>query len=105
MLRCQKIIDSLFIDCNTVLYDAEKKVYLTSDSYTDEERRKKYMKGKEALEKEFLTKVVKNIQDVYDKFRPRKNFFVAIDGVGNAAKMQQQKTRRFKSTKDKEKNS
>ena len=102
-VKMPKIIDSLFIDCNSVLYGAEKTVYLSSDSYSDEERKKKYMKGEEALEKEFLNKVVKNIQDVYDKFKPKKNFFIAIDGAGNAAKMQQQKTRRFGSTKDKEK--
>ena len=102
-VKIPKVIDSLFIDCNSVLYDAEKKVYLSSNSYSDEERKKIYMKGEEVLEQEFLNKVVKNIQDVYDKFKPRKNFFIAIDGVGNAAKMQQQKTRRFGGTKDKDK--
>jgi len=76
-------VDRLYLDCNSIIYD----------SY--------YLMNKEIPshfnESDLIQNVILKIKEYIQKIQPKKYIFIAFDGVAPLAKMQQQRTRRFKS--------
>jgi 5'-3' exonuclease len=69
----------LFLDCNSIIYDSVHKFDNTvSDS-------------------EIIGDVIKKIDEYISEVNPTKTVFIAFDGVAPFAKMNQQRTRRYKS--------
>jgi 5'-3' exonuclease len=73
--------DNLFLDWNCGIHPAIKKPHL------------------DTLESK-IEAVIEYMDKIFELVRPRKLFYVAIDGVAPRAKMQQQRKRRFKSVQD-----
>lgn len=72
-------IQHLFMDCNSIIYDA---VHKLSVDVLDEDV--------------LIAEVIKKIQHYVDYIRPTKTLYIAFDGVAPLAKMDQQRTRRHK---------
>lgn len=49
---------------------------------------------------EIFSAVVDNLNSLINRVRPRKRLFIAVDGVAPKAKMNQQRQRRYKSTRE-----
>ncbi len=96
--KLPKRVNSLFIDCNGIFHKAKSKVYpiLVKDGEKvadEQEVKKKFtLKG---LKDTYIQTIIDNLEDLFDQFKPTDNFIIAPDGVANAAKLNQQKTRRF----------
>ena len=96
-------VSSLFIDFNGIIHNAKSKVYLLSDvklSNRDQEelnkkRRNLMKKSKEFLEEQHISEVINLLEKEIEKLNPTDNIIIAVDGVVNSAKMNQQKSRRF----------
>ena len=78
----------LFMDCNSIIYDAV-------NSMNSNEDMKKLPKIE--FENLIITTVIDNIEKYINVINPTKTVYIAFDGVAPFAKMQQQKTRRYKS--------
>jgi 5'-3' exonuclease len=72
-------IDNLYMDCNSIIYDAISNVVFD-----------------ENIENNIIKNVVENIETYIQLIKPKKTVFIAFDGVAPLAKMKQQKTRRYK---------
>lgn len=79
-----KTMHHLYMDCNSIIYDA---VYSLNQADFD------FI----GFENEVIEIVIKNIKMYIDIIRPSKTIFIAFDGVAPFAKMDQQRTRRYKS--------
>ena len=89
-----KNIASLFIDANGIFYKATAKV--VPQDGDEKELDKLRELNKEQIENKIIKASVKILEDMITQFKPKDNLILAIDGVANAAKMNQQKTRRYK---------
>lgn len=78
-------IDNLYMDCNSLIYDAVK----NSPTY-DKTKNREY-------EKELISMVCKKIDYYVESLKPQKRIFIAFDGVAPVAKLSQQRDRRYKS--------
>jgi len=78
-------IDNLYMDCNSLIYDAVK----NSPTY-DKTKNREY-------EKELIIMVCKKIDYYVESLKPQKRVFIAFDGVAPVAKLSQQRDRRYKS--------
>jgi 5'-3' exonuclease len=78
-------IDNLYMDCNSLIYDAVK----NSPTY-DKTKNREY-------EKELISMVCKKIDYYVESLKPQKRVFIAFDGVAPVAKLSQQRDRRYKS--------
>lgn len=76
-------VDNLYMDCNSMIYDAVYKLNATilTDNITEQ----------------IITRVIHSIRDHMTLLRPSSNVFIAFDGVAPVAKLEQQRSRRFKS--------
>lgn len=99
-----KDVSSLYIDCNSTFHGAAAKVYQLPSSNDDEstakeklKNRKKLMKrSRKNLEKLHIKTIIEKFESFLEEFKPAKNLILAVDGIANAAKLNQQKPRRFK---------
>ena len=80
-----KGVSNLYFDSNSLIYDIIK-LHKWSDIDT-----------KEDYEQEIYRKLCVQIEEYIDKIRPAKKVLIAFDGVAPVAKLNQQKTRRYKS--------
>ena len=76
-------IDNLYLDCNSIIYEAVYKLDTTI--------------ANENIVNEIITSVIKNIKEYITLLKPSNNVFIAFDGVAPVAKLEQQRSRRFKS--------
>ncbi len=78
----------LYIDCNSIIYDSfyslEKTERYTTMTHSD-------------IEHDLIANVIANIKKYIHFITPSGSIFIAFDGVAPFAKMEQQRTRRYKS--------
>jgi len=84
--KCAQI-NHLYMDCNSIVYDAVHLLNKTNNAYDNWEQ----------FETELLDKVMHNIEGYIAIIKPTKSIYIAFDGVAPFAKMEQQRTRRYKS--------
>lgn len=76
-------IDNLYLDCNSLVYDAVYKI--NADI------------GSEDISHHIISNVIQSIKNYIQLLKPSNNVFIAFDGVAPVAKLEQQRSRRFKS--------
>ena len=76
-------VHNLYLDCNSLIYDA---VYKMDKSVKTEH-----------MTNEIIVKVIAGIKDHIQLLKPTNTVFIAFDGVAPVAKLEQQRSRRFKS--------
>ena len=76
-------MNNLYMDCNSIIYDS---FY----SMTNEEKKKD-------IAKHLIQKVIIKIEEYIDIVKPSDNVIIAFDGVAPVAKLDQQRSRRYKS--------
>ena len=79
----------LFMDCNSIIYDAVRKI--------ESEKSELFEEGNhEKLEKKIIEMVVQIISEYVNFIKPSELLYIAFDGVAPFAKMEQQRIRRHK---------
>ena len=76
----------LYMDCNSIVYDCVRKIE------SDTEPRPKGFN----MEDSIITQVIAKIESYVDIVQPGNILYIAFDGVAPFAKMEQQRTRRYK---------
>lgn len=76
-------IDNLYLDCNSIIYDSFYKMETTTMS--------------NETSNEIISRTIKTIQNYIELLKPTNNVIIAFDGVAPVAKLEQQRSRRFKS--------
>lgn len=71
----------LYMDCNSIIYDAVRKIDTNHADFEDK----------------LISEVIVNINSHIELIKPSDTVFIAFDGVAPFAKMNQQRTRRYKS--------
>ena len=116
--------DNLFMDCNSVVYDVYNQIVkdggvkrvdpLEKLCFSDQSGSERFLDSTsrifeenpmsnvlfcdiEHLEKNLIEKVIEKIGHYIKKISPKKTVYIAFDGVAPFAKMEQQRTRRYKS--------
>ena len=81
-------LHNLFMDCNSIIYDAVR---------TLETAEPPLNLSQNDFENKIIENVITNIQNYIQIIKPTNTVFIAFDGVAPFAKMEQQRTRRYKS--------
>jgi 5'-3' exonuclease len=76
-------VDNLYLDCNSIIYDA---VYKMSVNIMTEDAANK-----------IISNVIRIIKEYINLLKPTEILMIAFDGVAPVAKLEQQRSRRFKS--------
>lgn len=82
------IIDNLYLDCNSIIYDAVRSIDFTSNEDGDI--------GLDSHQRIFR-RVILKIEEYISVLEPRDTVIIAFDGVAPVAKLEQQRERRYKS--------
>jgi 5'-3' exoribonuclease 1 len=77
------IVNNLYLDCNSIVYDAVNTIDFTKLDDTDVNV--------------IIRSVIKKIDEFISILEPSNNVFIAFDGVAPVAKLEQQRQRRYKS--------
>ena len=75
---------SMYMDCNSIIYDAVRKCEVEPDQTNIETR--------------IIDEVIARIHEHVNTIRPSNVLYIAFDGVAPFAKMEQQRTRRYKNS-------
>jgi 5'-3' exonuclease len=78
-------VDNLYMDCNSIIYDAVRAINFTDDESSNDKHRI------------IIQKVILKIEEYIDVIAPKDTVIIAFDGVAPVAKLQQQRERRYKS--------
>lgn len=81
--------NSLYMDCNSIIYDS---VHMLEKSINLGE-----LELPEDFDSLIISTVIDKINAYLDFIKPTNTFFIAFDGIAPFAKMEQQRTRRYKS--------
>jgi 5'-3' exonuclease len=81
-------LDNLFMDCNSIIYDSVRSIE-NNDEYKN--------LNINDIETAIIDNVIINIKKYISLISPKNSVFIAFDGVAPFAKMDQQRTRRYKS--------
>ena len=73
-------VDNLYLDCNSIVYEVYYKLEATDD-----------------IVEKIITDVIAKIVSYIDLINPRRTVIIAFDGVAPVAKLEQQRSRRYKS--------
>ena len=76
-------VDNLYLDCNSIIYDAFYKMDTTTIT--------------EDISYYIISCVIHSIKEYINLLKPTNNLMIAFDGVAPVAKLEQQRSRRFKS--------
>jgi 5'-3' exonuclease len=76
-------VDNLYLDCNSIIYDAYTKM--------------EFDKLTETVAVSIIRRVISKIEEYINTIQPSKTVIVAFDGVAPVAKLEQQRSRRYKS--------
>jgi 5'-3' exoribonuclease 1 len=77
-----ELINNLYLDSNSIIYDCLRNIdFVNINDYEDK----------------LINAVCKKIEDYIQQIKPTSLIYIAFDGVAPVAKMNQQKTRRYKS--------
>ena len=76
-------VDNLYLDCNSIIYDAYAKMKI--DELT------------ESIVSSIIKAVILKIEYYIETIEPKKQVIIAFDGVAPVAKLEQQRSRRYKS--------
>lgn len=79
-----KSFEHLYMDCNSIVYDAVHSIDTTNNLDV------------QTFENEIIEKVILNIKEYIELIKPNSTIFIAFDGVAPFAKMEQQRTRRYR---------
>lgn len=79
-------IDSLLIDMNQMIHNSVKEVSLET--------------GQDDIWNKSIERILRNLYLSLKRWKPKRNLVIAVDGVAPAAKLFQQKTRRFSPPSD-----
>lgn len=77
-------VDNLYLDCNSIIYDSVYKMKINVMT--------------ENAANQIILKVVETIKEYINLLKPKDKLIIAFDGVAPVAKLDQQRSRRFKST-------
>ena len=80
-----QVINNLYLDSNSIIYDSFHSI------------KKEYNGNNKEFELELIKKVCEKIEHYIDEIKPNNRVIIAYDGVAPVAKMEQQRTRRYKS--------
>lgn len=81
---------SLYMDCNSIIYDAVRKAETEPDHNPSGDTAK--------FEDRIISQVIQQIHKYVEIIRPSNVLYIAFDGVAPFAKMEQQRTRRYKTS-------
>jgi 5'-3' exonuclease len=76
-------VDNLYLDCNSIIYDAYSKM--------------EFDKLTESVAISIIRRVIYKIEEYITVIKPSQTVIVAFDGVAPVAKLEQQRSRRYKS--------
>lgn len=76
-------VDNLYLDCNSIIYDAYHKMDFTNLT--------------ETVAISIINRVISKIEEYISTIQPSQMVIVAFDGVAPIAKLEQQRSRRYKS--------
>lgn len=76
-------VDNLYLDCNSIIYDAYNKM--------------EFDKLTESVAMSIIRRVISKIEEYVSVIQPSKTVIIAFDGVAPVAKLEQQRSRRYKS--------
>jgi 5'-3' exonuclease len=76
-------VDNLYLDCNSIIYDAYNKMEFTTLT--------------ESVALSIIRRVILKIEEYIALIEPEKTVIIAFDGVAPVAKLEQQRSRRYKS--------
>jgi len=76
-------VNNLYLDCNSIIYDAVRNIDFTKIVVSDID--------------DIVKAVCKKIDEYILLLKPNKNIYIAFDGVAPVAKLDQQRSRRYKS--------
>lgn len=83
----KKKINNLYFDSNSIVYDVLRMLSKDYEKYKNDEK----------FEEDLIMGVCKQLDAYIDEIKPNNQVYIAFDGVAPVAKLEQQRTRRYKS--------
>lgn len=84
-LECLQKVDNFYLDSNSIIYDCLRK------------EMSKYKGKDKTFETGLIKAIIVKLEEYINIIKPSNNIIIAFDGVAPVAKLEQQRTRRYKS--------
>ena len=95
LLKGQIPINNLYMDCNSIIYDAVHTINFDEENENNKNKNKNISSS--FASQLIIQKVIQKIEEYISLISPNNNVMIAFDGVAPVAKLEQQRNRRYKS--------